>query len=135
MEVLGIIIGILLILGAIAITAVVLLQSSRNARQSGVISGGAESFFGKSKGKEMDRKLNKLTLVVAIVFVALVLVMYIVQPDKAKANYGDIDAYLSEAQNTTVTSEVTTTVPVTTADEAVTTAPVTDAEPDVTDVD
>lgn len=112
MEVLGIVVGVLLIVAAVVITAVVLLQSSKNARQSGVVSGGAEALLGKSKGKEIDRKLNKLTMVVAIVFVALVLVMYIVQPDKAKADYGDVDAAISNAQTTaaeTTTSAATTT--------------------------
>lgn len=111
MEVFGIVIGILLILAAIAIVAIVLLQSSRNSRQSGVIAGGADTFFGKSKGKEIDRKLNRVTMVVSIIFVALVLAMYIIQPGKARTDYGDIDANLEQAQNTTVADAATTTAP------------------------
>lgn len=140
MGVLGIVVGVLLIAAALVITAVVLGQSSKNARHSGVVAGSAETFFGKSKGGERDRKLNRLTLVVAIVFVVLVLVMYIVQPGKARVDYGDSDDALSGALNTTTaatttddhdhdttttTAAATTTAPETT-DPASTTAP--DAE-------
>lgn len=131
MEVLGIVIGILLIAAALVITLVVLGQSSKNARHSGVIAGSAETFFGKSKGRERDRKLNKLTMIVAIVFVVLVLVMYIVQFDKARPNYGDVDAALSDAQNTTVTTTTaatTTEAPSTTTVEGDTTTETPDAE-------
>ena len=41
--------------------------------------GGAETFFGKSKASTMDKKLSKLTTIVAIVFVVLVLVAYLTQ--------------------------------------------------------
>ncbi|MBQ8382525.1 MAG: preprotein translocase subunit SecG [Clostridia bacterium] len=108
MEVLSVILGVLLILVALAIIAAVLLQSSKNARQSGVVSGGAEAFFGKSKGKAIDRKLNRITLVLCLVFAALVITMYIVQPEKARPDRGDSDQYLDDAFNATTT--VTTTV-------------------------
>lgn len=118
---LSVILGVLLILVAIAIIGAVLLQSSKNARQSGVVSGGAEAFFGKSKGKAIDRKLNRITLILCLVFAALVLTMYIVQPDKARPNYGDSDNNLDDAFNATTT--VTTTVkPSTTTAPATTTA-------------
>lgn len=110
MEVLSVIIGVLLILVALAIVAAVLLQSSKNARQSGVVSGSAEAFFGKSKGKAIDRKLNRITLVLCIVFAALVLTIYIIQPEKAHVDHGDADSYLSDAAavTTTVAGDTTT---------------------------
>ena len=49
---LEIVLGVILILAAIVLVTVVLLQSSKNDRLSGVIAGGAETFFGKSKGKD-----------------------------------------------------------------------------------
>ena len=128
---LSVILGVLLILVAIAIIGAVLLQSSKNARQSGVVSGGAEAFFGKSKGKAIDRKLNRITLILCIVFAGLVLTMYIVQPDKARPTYGDSDKYLDDAANATVT----TTVATTTAAPATTTAATTTADPATTTVD
>ncbi|MGM9646743.1 MAG: preprotein translocase subunit SecG [Eubacteriales bacterium] len=135
MEVLSVILGVLLILVAILIIGAVLLQSSKNARQSGVVSGGAEAFFGKSKGKAIDRKLNRITLILCIVFAALVVTMYIVQPEKGRVDYGDPDNNLDDAFNatTTVTTTVapSTTTAATTEDPATTTT-VADGETDET---
>ena len=72
-------IGILLILAAIFLVVAVLMQSGKSHNLSGTIAGGAETFFGKSKATTMDKKLSKLTTIVAIVFVVLVLVSYFMQ--------------------------------------------------------
>lgn len=74
------VIGGLLIAMGIFLVISVLMQSSKNHRMSGSIAGGAETFFGKQKGKQMDALLNKLTTVVTIIFVILVLVLYVIQP-------------------------------------------------------
>ena len=70
------IIGIVIIVMAIVITVAVLLQSSKDDHLSGAIAGGAETFFGKGKGKEIDKKLNTLTIVLSSVFVVVVLVEF-----------------------------------------------------------
>lgn len=72
------VIGILILVCALFLVAAVLLQSSKNHRMSGVVSGGAETFFGKQKGKTIDAKLSKATAVIAAVFALLVLVLYLV---------------------------------------------------------
>ena len=72
-------IGILLILAAIFLVVAVLMQSGKSHNLSGTIAGGAETFFGKSKATTIDKKLSKLTTIVAIVFVVLVLVSYFMQ--------------------------------------------------------
>ncbi|MBO7405143.1 MAG: preprotein translocase subunit SecG, partial [Clostridia bacterium] len=72
-------IGILLILAAIFLVVAVLMQSGKSHNLSGTIAGGAETFFGKSKATTLDKKLSKLTTIVAIVFVVLVLVSYLTQ--------------------------------------------------------
>ncbi len=72
-------IGILLILAAIFLVVAVLMQSGKSHNLSGTIAGGAETFFGKSKATTIDKKLSKLTTIVAIVFVILVLVSYFMQ--------------------------------------------------------
>ena len=72
-------IGILLIIAAVFLVVAVLLQSGKSHNLSGTIAGGAETFFGKSKASTMDKKLSKLTTVVAIVFVLLVIVSYLMQ--------------------------------------------------------
>ena len=65
--------GAVLIILAIFLIIVVLLQESRTAGLSGAISGGADTFFGKSKGRTMEQKLVKLTRISAIVFFILTL--------------------------------------------------------------
>ena len=72
-------IGIVLILAAIFLVVAVLMQSGKSHNLSGTIAGGAETFFGKSKASTMDKKLSKLTTIVAVVFVVLVLVAYLTQ--------------------------------------------------------
>ena len=47
---------------------VVLLQHGSQTGLSGSIAGGAETFFGKNKGRTIDAKLKKWTSVVAILF-------------------------------------------------------------------
>ena len=65
--------GAILIILAVFLIIVVLLQESRSAGLSGAISGGADTFFGKSKGRTMEQKLVKLTKISAIVFFILTL--------------------------------------------------------------
>ena len=65
--------GAVLIILANFLIIVVLLQESRSAGLSGAISGGADTFFGKSKGRTMEQKLVKLTRISAIVFFILTL--------------------------------------------------------------
>lgn len=71
--------GILILVMALFLVITILMQSSRDHRLSGTIAGGAETFFGKQKGKTMDGVLNKITIVVCIVFFVCVLLMYIFQ--------------------------------------------------------
>lgn len=65
--------GAVLIILAIFLIIVVLLQESRSAGLSGAIYGGADTFFGKSKGRTMEQKLVKLTRISAIAFFILTL--------------------------------------------------------------
>ena len=71
--------GIILMIGAIFLIAAVLMQSGKSHKLSGTIAGGAETFFGKTKGKSIDKLFSKLTTIVSIVFVVLVIVVYIFQ--------------------------------------------------------
>ena len=64
----NIVINILHIIVSVSIIAIVLLQSGRSAGISGAIAGGAETFFGKHKGRTIDAKLGKYTSVAAILF-------------------------------------------------------------------
>ncbi|MBP3938987.1 MAG: preprotein translocase subunit SecG [Clostridia bacterium] len=67
------VLGALLIVLALVLIVSVLLQESRSAGLSGAISGGADTFFGKSKGKTIEQKLAKITKFVALGFFLLAL--------------------------------------------------------------
>ena len=70
--------GISLIAMAIFLVFSVLMQSGKDNKLSGTISGGTETFFGKSKGRSWDRVLSRLTTVIAVLFSLLVVAMYII---------------------------------------------------------
>lgn len=54
---------------SLALVVVVLMQHGKQQGLSGAIAGGAETFFGKNKGKTVDAMLKKFTAVVAILFI------------------------------------------------------------------
>ncbi len=57
------------ILLCLVVIAVVLLQPGRSAGISGAIAGGAETFFGKNKGRDIESKLSRYTGLCAIGFI------------------------------------------------------------------
>lgn len=137
------IIGILLIAASVVLIAFVLMQSAKNSRMSGVVSGGgAETFFGKYKGKTIDKKLNRLTVVISLIFAAVVILLYIVQPGTGRVDYGDepdwnqAQAQMTATTANTGTDKPSTEKPTTTAsapaDGSTTPAAGTDATPDTT---
>jgi len=66
-----ILLGAVLIITSIIIVVIVLLQQSRQAGLSGAVAGGAETFFGKNKGRTIEAKLARITKFVAIFFFIL----------------------------------------------------------------
>lgn len=70
-----IIVSIVYFIVALALVAIVILQSGKSAGLSGAIGGGADTFLSKNKAKSVDAKLAKMTKWVAIGFMVLTLVM------------------------------------------------------------
>ncbi len=70
---------------SVALIAVVLMQHGKQQGLSGAIAGGAETFFGKNKGRTIDAMLKKVTSVIAVLFVvsSIVLAAYSIHKDKA----------------------------------------------------
>ena len=68
MSAVEIIVNVFHILLSIVLIVVVLLQSGKQAGLSGSIAGGAETFFGKNKGRTIDALLSKWTAVAAVLF-------------------------------------------------------------------
>ncbi len=67
------VLGSVLILISIVLIVIVLMQEGKSAGLSGAIAGGAETFFGKNKGRTYEAKLAKFTKFVAIAFFVLAL--------------------------------------------------------------
>ena len=68
-----IVLAVVTILTAVLITVLVMLQESKAQGLSGVISGGADNLFGKSKGRSFEDKLVKYTKYLTIGFYVLTL--------------------------------------------------------------
>ncbi|HEG7412708.1 preprotein translocase subunit SecG [Staphylococcus aureus] len=64
---------VLLIIDCIALITVVLLQEGKSSGLSGAISGGAEQLFDKQKQRGVDLFLNRLTIILSILFFVLMI--------------------------------------------------------------
>ena len=94
--------GIVLIIASIFLIIAVLMQSGKSKKLSGTIAGGAETFFGKTKGKAIDKLLSKLTTIIAVCFVVLVVVVYVTQD---KPNLDDEKDAIDDVINTPESAE------------------------------
>ena len=77
MGALEIVFGIIIIVLSVLLVVCVLMQSGKEKSLSGTITGGAESFFGKTKGKARDKVFSRITTVLAFVFAILAVIMYV----------------------------------------------------------
>lgn len=64
-----ILISVIHVIVSIIMIASILMQSSKTAGLSGAIGGGAETFFGKNKGRTMDALFARVTEVSAAIFI------------------------------------------------------------------
>ncbi len=71
---LRIILTIVFVLLCIAMTVIVLMQEGKSAGL-GAISGAAETYWGKNKGRSMEGKLVKLTKYLAIGFMVISIIL------------------------------------------------------------
>ena len=56
-------------------TVIVLMQEGKQAGLTGAISGAAETYWGKNKGRSMEGGLELATRILAVVFVVLSLIL------------------------------------------------------------
>jgi preprotein translocase subunit SecG len=79
MSPLQIILGIVLLVAAIFLVVVVMLQDKAKRGLSGAIAGGSSnnSYLGKNGVADKGKVLSKATTIVAIVFVVIVVVSYL----------------------------------------------------------
>ena len=76
MSVIRIILTVLFIIDCTGLTIIVLMQEGKSAGL-GAISGAAESYWGKNKGRSMEGTLVKITRVMAVLFMVLAVVLNI----------------------------------------------------------
>ena len=67
MEALRVVINIIFILVCVALTVLVLMQEGKSAGL-GSISGAAETYWGRNKGRSMEGMLVKITKILAVFF-------------------------------------------------------------------
>lgn len=71
---LRVILTVIFIIVSVALAAIVLLQEGKSAGL-GSISGAAETYWGKNKGRSMEGKLVKITRFLAITFIVLAAIL------------------------------------------------------------
>lgn len=74
MEELRVVINIIFILVCVALTVLVLMQEGKSAGL-GSISGAAETYWGRNKGRSMEGMLVKITKILAVLFMLLAVVL------------------------------------------------------------
>lgn len=70
--------GIPLLILAVALIALVLVQQGKDKKLSSSIAGGSDTFFGKGKSANNEKKLSIATAVISALFAAVVLAMFLV---------------------------------------------------------
>ena len=65
---------IVFIIVSVALSAIVLMQEGKSAGL-GVISGAAETYWGKNKGRSIEGKLEKLTKILVVVFMLIAILL------------------------------------------------------------
>lgn len=73
-----IVLSVIVVLAAIALTAVVLFQSGKNSGLGSAVGGSFDTYLGKNRGSGLDAKLARFTKWIALVFVVAVLVLNLV---------------------------------------------------------
>lgn len=69
--------GIIVLLAALALIAIIILQSGSTAGL-GTIDGGADSFLSRGKARSVDAKLRRSTKWIAILFGVVILVLNVI---------------------------------------------------------
>ena len=78
MEVVKIILTVLEVIASVALIAVVLMQSGKEAGLSGAIAGNSESYMSKSKNAGLDKMLAKSTKWIALAWILLTLILSLI---------------------------------------------------------
>lgn len=77
MQILRTILTVIFAIDCIALTVVVLMQEGKQQGLGGTISGAADSYWGKNKGRSMEGTLVKVTKYLAISFIVIAAILNI----------------------------------------------------------
>ena len=77
MNVLMIVVTVIYVIIAIALTGIVLTQQGKDPREASAVMGGSGSFFSKNKGATKEAMLEKITAVCAVLFVILSIILFV----------------------------------------------------------
>jgi len=69
------ILSVIFVIICVVFTTIILMQEGKSAGLTGSISGMAESYWGKNKGRSMEGALEKFTKFAAIAFLVLALIL------------------------------------------------------------
>jgi preprotein translocase subunit SecG len=72
---LRVIVTVIYVLVSIALTVIVLMQEGKTEGLSGAISGAADTYWGKNKGRSMEGAMNRITRYLAVAFIVLSVVL------------------------------------------------------------
>ena len=75
MQILRTILTVIFAIDCIALTVVVLMQEGKQQGLGGAISGAADSYWGKNKGRSMEGGLVRATTIMAVLFFVLAAVL------------------------------------------------------------
>lgn len=78
LDVLRIVLTILEVIASVALIAIVLLQSGKEAGLSGAITGNSDSYMSKSKKGNLDKALASATKWVALVWILLTFALSVI---------------------------------------------------------
>ena len=74
MDILKIVLTIIFAIDCIVLSSIILLQEGKSAGL-GAISGAAETYWGKNKGRSMEGGLHRSTQVLGVLFIVISLVL------------------------------------------------------------
>lgn len=74
-QVINAILLILYIIDSVVLTILILMQEGKQAGLTGAISGAAETYWGKNKGRSMEGGLVRATKILAVIFIIFSLLL------------------------------------------------------------
>ncbi len=74
-EILKVVVTIIYVIVCLALVIVVLGQESKSEGLSGSVSGMAETYWGRNKGRSMEGALERITKILAVAFLLLSVVL------------------------------------------------------------